>query len=153
MDYISGRRPPQSGPRSNISKLGTEDRLDHILRRRPYLFGERCEIYGHNTLYVDYMTIIIKTTKNIAIRIAMKIDFIISELGKILWSNGLMLNANKIEILRTTTRQQLAENGEEISLLQTKNKQAERIMPESWTKILGMCFNSTKFYYFPTIEK
>ena len=58
--------------------------------------------------YVDDMTIIIKTTKQTAIRTAMKIDFLIMELGKILQSNGLMLNTDRTEILKTTTRQQFS---------------------------------------------
>ena len=41
----------------------------------------------------------------------MKMDVLIAELGEILQLNGLMLNADKTELLRTTTRQQLAING------------------------------------------
>ena len=91
------------------------------------MFGERCEICGHRTLYVDDMTIIINTTGNIIVRMAMKIDFLIGELGEVLQFNGLMLNTYKTEILKTTTRLQLAANGEDGFILQTKNKKGEKI--------------------------
>ena len=53
-----------------------------------------------------------------------------------------MLNADKTELLKTTTRQQLAANGGEKLVLKTKNKKGENIKPLSWTKILGMCFDT-----------
>ena len=58
MVHISVRRPQQLGPGYNISKLGTEDGMDNIQRRKHNLFSERYEVCGQNTLYVDYMTII-----------------------------------------------------------------------------------------------
>lgn len=110
------------GPRSNVSKHGTKDGRNENIRLRPELFGEKCESCGDNTLYADNISTIVKITKNKAARTALKIDFIIAELGKILQSNGLILNADKTELLRTTTRQQLAANGEERLIIQTKNK-------------------------------
>ena len=63
---------------------------------RQELFGERCEQCGHSTMYADDMsTTIISTTKKTSQTTAMKIDNLIAELGKILQSNGLMLNADK----------------------------------------------------------
>ena len=90
-------------PKSNISKLGTEDGKNKNCRERPELFGERCEVCRHSMLYVVDMSIIVKSTKQTANRTAMKIDLLMQELGKILQSNRLMLNAGKTEILRTTT--------------------------------------------------
>jgi len=72
-------------------------------------------------MYVDDISIIIRTTKGSTDTSAMMIDLLISELGRILQSNGLMLNADKTELLRTTTRQQLAANGGEKLVLKIKN--------------------------------
>ena len=107
-----------------------QDLMSLNLVKRPELFGERCEVCGHSMLYADNMSIVIKTTRKTAIRTAIKIDFLISELGKILQSNGLMLNVDKTETLRTLTRQQLAANGEERLILQTVDKRGERIRPK-----------------------
>ena len=76
-------------------------------------------------------------------RTAFKIHFLIAELGMILQSNDLMLNADKTELPRTTTRQQLVANGRERLVLTTKNKKREKIRPSNATKILGMSFDAS----------
>ena len=91
-------------------------------------------------MYRDDMSIIISTTKGTTETTAMKIDFLIAQLGQLLQSNRLMLNVDKIELLRTTTRQQLVTNGGEKLVLKTKTNKGKNI-PWSWTKILGMCFD------------
>ena len=68
------------------------------------------------------MRITISTTKVTTEMTAMKIDFLITQLGLILQSNRLMLNTDKIELLRKMTRQQLAANGGKKLVLKTKNK-------------------------------
>ena len=93
-------------------------------------------------MHAHDMTIIINTTRGTTERTSMKIDFLIVQLGMVLQSNGLMLNADKMELLRTTTSQQLVANGRERLILKTKNKKGENIRPWSWTKILGMCFDA-----------
>ena len=74
--------------------IGMEDGRNKNIRLRLELFGERCESCRYSTLYVDNMSIIVKTA-NEAARTAMKIELIIAELGKILHSNSLILNADK----------------------------------------------------------
>ena len=51
-----------------------------VLKLRPELFVQSYEICGHIAPYADNMTIIIITAKNTIVRIAMKIDFLITEL-------------------------------------------------------------------------
>lgn len=85
------------------------------------LFGTRCEIFGHSTIYTDNMSIILNTRKNIMHITVSKIDFLLSELEKILGDNGLMLNKDKTETLRIMTIQQLAHNGTEKLKLSTVN--------------------------------
>ena len=101
--------------------------MDNITKLRPELFGVRCEVCGQSILYADYMTIIISTTKKAVEITAIKIKFLIAELGNILQSNGLMLNADKTELLRTTKRQLLAANCGERLFQQTKNKKGDNI--------------------------
>ena len=68
-----------TGQRSNISKLGTEDGRNNNWKKRSELFGERCKVCRNRTLNVDDMSIIIKTTKQTALRPVIKIDFLIME--------------------------------------------------------------------------
>ena len=96
-------------------------------RLRLDLFGERCKSCRHSTFYVDEMSIIIKTTKKDTARMAIKIDFIITELGKILQLYGLMPNADKTEMLHTTTRQQLAADGNERLVLQKQTREVKEL--------------------------
>ena len=91
-------------------------------------------------LYTDDMSIIISTTKETTEMTATKIDFLIAQLGLILQSNGLMLNTDKMELLRTTQRQQLAANCGGKLVLKTMNKKGKNIRLQNWTKILGLCF-------------
>ena len=56
--------------------------------------------------------------------------------------NKLKLNLGKTQILRTTTRQQLAGNGRETLELETRNDKGEKITPNSHAKLLGVTFNS-----------
>ena len=51
------------------------------------------------------------------------------------------MNEDKTELLRTTTRQLVANGGETLVLI-TKNKKGKNIRPSNANKILGICFDA-----------
>ena len=75
-------------------------------------------------------------------KISPQLDRILIKLENFLKVNCLQLNINKTQLLRVTTRQQLAANkGEKISL-SAVDKEGKHISPNSSAKILGLTIQS-----------
>ena len=69
-------------------------------------------------------------------------DTILENLELFLKENNLKLNVDKTQLLRTTSRQQLAKNGNEKVILTATDKEDNRIVPKNSVKILGVVFSN-----------
>ena len=101
--------------------------LEGNMGNRNNLFGDRCTDCGFFISFADDSSIILKGSKFENNILSGKIDNILHNIGEFLKNNRLKLNLEKTELLRTTSRQQLAGNGPESMKLQTLNKKGEHI--------------------------
>ena len=106
------------------------------------LFNEECDLCGIMMCYADDSTVILKTMKNSFLETSQKLDKILDTLKQFLGANQLKLNIDKTQLLRTTTRQQLAANGEEKIKLSSLDTNGKPIAPNSTAKLLGVTFSS-----------
>ena len=108
---------------------------------RKNLFGKRCEHCGTFIAFLDDSCLIFSGTKADDARIANTIDHKLLEIEKFLRNNNLKMNHSKTELLRSTTRQQLAWNKQETFKLQSLDGKGEQIKPNKRAKILGVVFS------------
>ena len=76
-------------------------------------------------------------------KIANTIDSKLLEIERFLKNNNLKMNLSKIELLRSTTRQQCDANEPETLKLKSLNEKGEQIEPNKRAKILGVVFSDT----------
>ena len=116
------------------------------------LFGNDCVKCGLLINYADDSTIILQTTKDDANFTSYLLDQILNRIEVFLSINNLKINIDKTQLLRTTSRQQLAHNRGERVLLSTLDSKGNRIKPSSTSKILGLTFTSN-LTWLPHLDK
>ena len=106
------------------------------------LFGHNCKDCGITITFADDASIVLNCKRGDDNKISSQLDRILVKLENFLKVNCLQLNINKTQLLRVTTRQQLAANkGEKISL-SAVDKEGKHISPNSSAKILGLTVQS-----------
>ena len=108
---------------------------------RKELFGKRCEHCGVFIGFADDSSLIFNGTKKDNNKLANKIDYKLLEIEKFLGNNNLKMNVSKTELLRSTTRQQLAWNKTETLKLNSLDENGKQIIPNKRAKILGVVFS------------
>ena len=121
-----------------------DNMCEHIehMNNSEYLFNNECKICGIFINYADDSTIILKCDKEDYIICSNKLDHILSKMSEFLAANFLKLNIDKTQILRTTSRQQLAENKGEKIKLNALDGNGKNIVPSNTAKILGLTFSN-----------
>ena len=116
------------------------------------LFGNDCVKCGLLINYADDSTIILQTTKDDAHFTSYLLDQILNRIEVFLSINNLKINIDKTQLLRTTSRQQLAHNRGENVLLSTLDSKGNKIRPSVTSKILGLTFTSN-LTWLPHLDK
>ena len=106
------------------------------------LFGNDCIKCGLLLNYADDSTVIIQTTKYDSNFTSYQLDQILNNIEIFLSTNILKININKTQLLRTTSRQQLAHNKGENIKLSALGSKGKNIVPSETSKILGLTFSS-----------
>ena len=92
--------------------------------------------------FVDDSSVNFLIDRNDGPLIFQKLDLLLEKLKYFLAIHCLKLNCDKTELIRITSRQQLAANGPENLILAATNSKGENIKPENTAKILGITFQN-----------
>ena len=106
------------------------------------LFGNDCSKCGLMITFADDSTVILETMKHDYEEVSRKLDNILDLIENFLKENNLKLNKDKTNLIRTTTRQQLAKNGSEKVKLTTLDSKGKPIVPKNNVKLLGLNISS-----------
>ena len=106
------------------------------------LFPNPCVICGQTLTFADDSSVTFSIEKNDGPLISQKLDLLLEKLKYFLAIHCLKLNCDKTELIRITSRQQLAWNRGENILLTTKNSKDEQISPNNCAKILGITISN-----------
>ena len=101
-----------------------------------------CHKCGLLITFADDSTIVLEAMKHNSIEVSHKLDRLLDSIEKFLKENNLKLNKDKTNLIRTTTRQQLAKNGPENIKLSTLDSDGKNIVPSLQVKLLGLTISS-----------